>query len=225
MNLLAPILRALFRSWRLDATLPDGSEMPARAYPFAGNLFALSERDAIALSGVIVDRGFTVLAAHGRDGAFASAALRAIGCRVVRGAAGRGGASALRRLAAIFTGSDSPGGIVVDGPLGPEGRPKPGILWCARETGRGIVPLGAAARPALVFRRSWSGVYLPMPFARIRVVCGETLRVPAGASEADLPPLAAELERRMRAAREAAAARLSGARRRRRTPVAAREGA
>ena len=225
MNLVSPLLRTLFRSWRIDATLPDGSEMPARSYAFDGKLFALSERDAIALAGVIVDRGFSVLAAHGRDGALASAALRAIGCRVVRGSAGRGGAAALRRLGAIFGESDAPGGIVVDGPLGPPDRPKPGILWWARETGRGIVPLGAASRPALVFRRSWSGVYLPPPFARIRVVVAETLRVPPHAADAELPSLGAELGRRMRAAREAAIARLAGARRPREVPLAARGGA
>ena len=213
MSALSAVLRVLFRSWRIDALLPDGSEMPARAYPFPGKLFALAERDAIALAGIIVDEGFTALAARGRDGDRAAAALEAIGCRVVRGASGRGGAPALRRLAEIFESSDSPGGIVVDGPLGPPGVPKPGILWCARETGRGIVPLGAAARPRIVFRRSWSEIYVPMPGARISVVCGETLFVPRGTPDTELPALSDELARRLAAARSLAGASLAARRR------------
>lgn len=197
MSVLGAVLRLLFRSWKIDALLPDGTQMPAREYPFAGRLFALPERDAIALAGIIVDRGFTALAAPGRDGDRAAAALRAIGCRVVRGATRRGGAPALRRLAAVFRDSDSPGGIVVDGPLGPSGVPKPGILWLARETGRGIVPLGTAARPTVVFRRTWSRLHVPLPGSSIAVVCGETLFVPRETPDAGLSALADELGRRL----------------------------
>jgi lysophospholipid acyltransferase (LPLAT)-like uncharacterized protein len=217
------VLRLLFRSWRIDARLPDGSEMPAREYPFAGKLFALPEGDAIALAGIIVDRGFTALAAPGRDGDRAAAALRAIGCRVVRGATRRGGAPALRRLAAIFRESDSPGGIVVDGPLGPAGEPKPGIVWLARETGRGIVPLGTAARPTVVFRRTWSRLHVPLPAARIAVVCGETLFVPRETGDAGITELTEELGRRLSAAARDAAAFLSSRRRERAAPPAVEE--
>jgi lysophospholipid acyltransferase (LPLAT)-like uncharacterized protein len=186
--------------------------MPAREFPFDGWLFALPERDAIALAGIIVGRGFTVLAAPGRDGNLAAAALRAIGCRVVRGAARRGGATALRRLAAIFRDSDSPGGIVVDGPLGPPGVPKPGILWLARETGRGIVPLGAAARPTFVFRRTWSRLHVPLPGSRIAVVRGETLFVPRDTADDGLSAFADELGRRLADAAGRARASLSSRR-------------
>lgn len=197
-------LRAVFRTWSIEAELPDGARMPARDYPFPGHLFALCERDAIALAGIIVDRAFTVLAARGRDGDLAAAALAAIGCRVVRGATRRGGASALRRLAAEFAAGDAPGGIVVDGPLGPDAAAQPGILWCARATGRPVVPLGVAVAGKIVFRRSWSKIALPLPFARIAVVCGESLRVPADTPDGDLAALAAELSRRLLGARRRA---------------------
>lgn len=196
----ARAFRALAATWRLDGILPDGSRIPAVEYPFGRQIFAVCERDAIALSALMVGRGFTVLAAFGRDGDLASALLEGIGCRVVRGAARRGGARALRRLVAALSESDKPAGIVVDGPLGPAGVPKAGALFCARETGRPIVPLGVAARGKIEFRASWSRIYLPLPGARIVIVCGETIAVPAEATRAGIDRTRAELEARLAAA-------------------------
>lgn len=193
--------RCLFSTWSLRGRLPDGTEISPRDYPFGRQIFALCERDAFALAAVIVDRGFTVLAAFGRDGDFASATLEGIGCRVVRGAAGRGGVRALRRLLSEIRAAETPVGIVVDGPLGPTARPKKGILVCARESGRPIVPLGAAARVRFEIRRSWSGIYFPAPFTALRVVAGESMFVPREARAAQLELLAAELGRRLVAAR------------------------
>ena len=203
-RLAGSAFRALAATWTLDAVLPDGARISAASYPFDRQIFAVCERDAIALSAMMIGRGFTVLAAFGRDGDLASMFLEGIGCRVVRGAARRGGARALRQLVASLTASDRPAGIVVDGPLGPAGKPKPGALFCARETGRPIVPLGVAARGRISFPGSWSGIYLPLPGTRIVIVCGDALDVPAGAPRREIDRLAAELERRLAAAREAA---------------------
>ena len=204
--------RALAATWTLDALLPDGTRIPAAAYPFARQIFAVCERDAIALSALMAGRGFTVLAAHGRDGDLAAMLLEGIGCRVVRGAARRGGARALRRLVAALAVSDRPAGIVVDGPLGPPEVPKPGVLFCARETGRPVVPLGVAARRKVVFARSWSGIYLPLPGARIVIACGESLDVPAGTPRAGMDRRTAELALRLTGARAAAIRELAAAR-------------
>jgi hypothetical protein len=199
---LGGLARLLFSTWKIRGRLPDGTAIAARDYPFGAQIFALSERDAFALAGVIVDRGFTVLAAFGRDGDLASAALEGIGCRMVRGAERRGGARALRDMIRGLRGSASPLAIVVDGPLGPADEPKPGILLCARESGRPIVPLGAAARRSLLFRKAWSRIYVPLPFATITVVAGESLFVDSNATAGDFERLAAELASRIRRARK-----------------------
>jgi len=198
---LGLLARLFFSTWRIHLRLPDGTVIPARAYPFGRQIFALSERDAFPLAGVIVDKGFTALAALGRDGELASAALEGIGCRVVRGASRREGARALRDMMRGLAGSETPLAIVVDGPLGPPDEPKPGIFLCARESGRPIVPLGAAARRSVVFGKAWSKVYVPLPFATISVVVGESLRVPAGTGSADFGRLASVLAGRLRRAR------------------------
>jgi lysophospholipid acyltransferase (LPLAT)-like uncharacterized protein len=193
--------RLVFSTWRIHGRLPDGTEIPARAYPFGRQIFALSERDAFPLAGVIVDKGFTALAAFGRDGGLASAALEGIGCRVVRGARRRGGARALREMIRDLAGSEAPLAIVVDGPLGPPDEPKPGIFLCARESGRPIVPLGAAARRSVVFEKAWSKIYAPLPFATITIVVGESLFVPPEMRSSDFGRLAPVLAERLRRAR------------------------
>ncbi|HWC65480.1 MAG TPA: hypothetical protein VG777_05310, partial [Thermoanaerobaculia bacterium] len=108
---------------------------------------------------------------------------------------------ALRRLVAALSESDRPAGIVVDGPLGPPGVPKPGVLFCARETGRPIVPLGVAARGKIEFRASWSRIYLPLPGARIVIACGETVAVSSDETRGGMDRLGAELEARLASAR------------------------
>jgi len=207
---LGGLARLLFSTWKIHGRLPDGTAIAARDYPFGAQIFALSERDAFALAGVIVDKGFTVLAAFGRDGDLASAALEGIGCRMVRGAERRGGARALRSMIRGLRGSALPLAIVVDGPLGPADEPKPGIFLCARESGRPIVPLGAAARRSLMFRMAWSRIYVPLPFATITVVVGESLFVDSNASARDFGRLAIELASRLRRAREDAVEWSSG---------------
>jgi hypothetical protein len=70
--------------------------------------------------------------------------------------------------------------------------------------------VGAAARRALVLERSWSKLWLPLPFSRVVVVVGEPLAVPAGVDRPDRAHLAGELtvrlaEVRRRALEEVAA--------------------
>lgn len=169
---VARCYRAYFATLR-TRLLPDGRVVPPREYPYGREIFALCERDALAVGGILAGREFSVLVAHGRDGDRASAVLAELGCRVVRGSSRQGGTEALRALVPILKRSNAPLGLVVDGPLGPAGRAKPGAAVCAVETGRPLRALGAAARHAFVFPGTWSGIYLPLPFTRVAIVLNE----------------------------------------------------
>ena len=205
-GLLGGLARAVFSTWKIRARLSDRSELAASEYPFAPEIFAVCERDAFALAGTIVGRGVTVLVANGRDGDLATRALEGIGCRVVRGSHGRGGVHALRSLIRDMEHSVSPAAIVVDGPLGPVGEPKAGVFLCARESGRPIIPVGAAARRPLVLRKAWSRLYIPPPMSMVSIVAGEPLRVAPDTATKVFPELAAELRRRLAKARSDAVA-------------------
>ena len=194
---LGRLYGALHRTLRVEGLLPDGSRVTPATYPFGREVFALCERDAFALGGIGGRARFTTLIAPGRDGDWATEAVEAFGCRVVRGATKRGGVPALAHLLRGLPGDDGPLALVVDGPLGPSGVAKGGAVVCAVRTGRPLRPVGAAARRVLVIRRSWSKIWIPLPFSRVVVVVGEPLPVPADLDRAGRERLAAELTARL----------------------------
>ena len=147
---------------------------------------------------------FTVLVARGRDGDWETAAVEEIGGKVVRGAFRRGGAAAYASLRRALAAGDGPVGLVVDGPVGPEGEAREGAVACAAATGRPLRPVAAAARRAIVFDRSWSHIWVPLPFTRVVVACGAPMPVSEGADRAERRLLTAELSRRIAAARTTA---------------------
>jgi len=120
-------------------------------------------------------RAVRVLASRSRDGELVARWVTRFGLSVVRGSSSRGGAEALRSLAAsVRAGQDV--AVVPDGPLGPPERVQAGIVVLAAATGAPIVPLAFAARPA---RRlaSWDRFQVPLPFARAAVVFGAAATV------------------------------------------------
>ncbi len=200
-RVLGRLYGALHATLRVEGFLPDGLRVTPAAYPFGREIFAFCERDAFALGGILGNARFTTLIAPGRDGDWATEAVKSLGGRVVRGATERGGAQALSQLLRNLPGDSGPLALVVDGPLGPAGVAKGGAVVCAARTGRPLRPVAAAARRALVVTRSWSKIWLPLPFSRVVVVVGEPLPVPAGLDRPGRERLAGELTVRLAEAR------------------------
>jgi len=201
VRLLARGYALLFRSLRLESVVEDLPVTHPRDYSFPSELFALSERDVFGLAGILARARFTVLVARGRDGDWATTALEEIGGKVVRGAFRRGGASAYAALRRALAEGGGPVGLVVDGPVGPEGEAREGAVACAAATGRPLRPVAAAARRAIVLRSSWSRLWIPLPFTRVVVACGAPMPVPQGVDREERRLLTAELSRRIALAR------------------------
>jgi lysophospholipid acyltransferase (LPLAT)-like uncharacterized protein len=89
---------------------------------------------------------------------------------------GTGNASAA--LKAILRGlsKDKDLVIAVDGPHGPSEKVRPGAFWLARITGRPLIAIGVAARPAIRFPR-WDRHLIPFPKARMAIVLGKPFHV------------------------------------------------
>jgi len=87
-----------------------------------------------------------VLASRSRDGEMVARWVQRFGLAVVRGSSSRGGAAALRALAAaVQAGEDV--AVVPDGPRGPAERLQPGVVALAALTGAPIVPFGSPRIP------------------------------------------------------------------------------
>ncbi len=154
-------------------------------------------------------RGAIVMASRSRDGDFVSALLRRLGFHVARGSDLRGGAAALDEMIAFVRSGRGSAALTCDGPRGPNGAVKPGVLVLARDTGRPLVPCALWASRRLELS-NWDRTLVPLPFGRIALCFGAPIDVPAGARPSELRRLRTELERRMEAllaeAREAAEA-------------------
>ena len=87
------------------------------------------------------------------------------GAHVVRGSGSYTGVRAVRGVhQAIVKEGISPG-ITPDGPRGPRFKFKPGAIFTAQITGKAVVPIAYAAKPAWMLR-TWDKFVIPSPFAQ-----------------------------------------------------------
>jgi lysophospholipid acyltransferase (LPLAT)-like uncharacterized protein len=126
------------------------------------------------------------------DGDRIAKIVERLGWRTARGSSSRGGVRALLSLVREVR-KGKIGAHIVDGPRGPAGVIKPGLMMLAQRSGAPILPVYASAR--LRFEApSWDRIQIPLPFAHIHLRIGEPVRVPADFSKEQVAKLCAELE-------------------------------
>jgi len=140
------------------------------------------------------------------DGQAPSMLAALYGAHVVRGSGSYTGMRAVRGVyQAIVKEGISPG-ITPDGPRGPRFRFKPGAIFTAQISGKAVVPLAYAAKPAWVLK-TWDKFVIPPPFARVSIAVGEPYFPPQKLDDEQMEAAERELERRMlETYRQAAAA-------------------
>lgn len=203
----AAVVRRWARTLRITCTLWDGRRIEVDDPWIAGRLFAVAERDLLALLPLKADREWVTTIAIGRDGDRAASVAAHLNAHVVRGAAGRNGLSAMASMVRLCA-TTRPAFLSVDGPLGPAGVAKPGIVSLGARCGRDVVPVAAAARWSFRFPGTWSGIYLPLPFSRVCVEAGEPLPVSGATNRQQRAQAAAVLTARLAEARALALARV-----------------
>jgi len=158
-------------------------------------LGALLHRDFLIAAAFYRDQGVHVGVSRSRDGDLVDGVLARLGYGAsARGSSSRGGAASQRALLERLEGGGS-AAVVVDGPRGPAGTPKPGVVQLASRSKRPIQPVSFVARPAWHFG-SWDRACLPLPFARIECRYAEPLAINASpAADEVLEELARRLHR------------------------------
>ena len=165
---------------------------PAAARRAAGlpTIFAMLHGHLGLFAGAHIGEEITGLVSRSRDGQLAAEVLTRLGYGVVRGSSSRGGSAGLRGLLRVL----SAGGqvaVTVDGPRGPSGAVAPGVVALARLAEAAVVPIRAAAWPA-VRLPTWDAAVVPVPGARVTLRYGQPVGG-AGEPEALLRYLSAAL--------------------------------
>jgi hypothetical protein len=130
------------------------------------------------------------------DGEIIAGVAERTGWRTVRGSSSTDGAKALKAMIENLN-RYGLAGHILDGPKGPAGRVKAGVIRLALSTHAAIVPFYTTADRAWYFN-SWDTFMLPKPFSRVTLRFGDMINLPAPDHKDDFEARRIELETIMR---------------------------
>ncbi|MGH8221726.1 MAG: lysophospholipid acyltransferase family protein [Woeseiaceae bacterium] len=180
MPLLLALIKLLFRSYRVEAII--GSEVAERLIRTGTVCAPCHWHQHLVLGNMLLRSwlcrglraGFLISASV--DGDVPARIAKSWGAEVTRGSANNTGALVLRDMHALFRRGVSVVSVP-DGPNGPKGVFKAGVVLMARIAGVPLVPIACAADRAWYLKR-WDDFMIPRPFARVVLAIGEPVSVP-----------------------------------------------
>jgi lysophospholipid acyltransferase (LPLAT)-like uncharacterized protein len=129
-------------------------------------------------------RKVAVLVSRSRDGELITGVIERLGFVVGRGSSSRGASEGVSELLR-WAGRGHPLAITPDGPRGPAGEVKAGLVSLASRTGFPVIPVATAASASWVLP-SWDGFRVPMPLSRVVAGYGPAIRVPPGLGQEEV---------------------------------------
>lgn len=124
-----------------------------------------------------------LMISQSKDGDIIANIAEKTGWHTIRGSSSRDGNRALKEMI-DYVKIAGFAGHVVDGPRGPAGVVKAGVVKLAQATGACVVPFYITSDRAWYFN-SWDRFMLPKPFARVTLRFGEMLDLRSGENEED----------------------------------------
>ncbi|HTZ40987.1 MAG TPA: lysophospholipid acyltransferase family protein [Syntrophales bacterium] len=124
-----------------------------------------------------------LMISQSKDGDIVARIAEKSGWHAVRGSSSRDGRRALKEMIGQLKIAGL-GAHVVDGPKGPAGIIKAGVVSLARAAGAVVVPVYISSDRAWYFN-SWDRFMLPKPFARVTMRFGDMLDLTAGDTDED----------------------------------------
>lgn len=117
----------------------------------------------------------SIMISQSQDGELIAGIAKKCGWFPVRGSSSKGGGQALKMLIEKLR-ETGLAAHIVDGPRGPAGKVKDGVIRLAQATGAVIVPFYASADRAWYFN-SWDRFFVPKPFARVTLSFGNMIKL------------------------------------------------
>jgi hypothetical protein len=133
-----------------------------------------------------------IMISQSKDGELATRLARRFGFVPVRGSSSKGGTSALLAITEAL--KTNPAVIhIVDGPRGPKGIVKPGLVSIAGVSGAVVLPLIVSAKKAWRLG-SWDRFLIPKPFSEVTIEWGRPFVVPHDSDSESHEELRCEIE-------------------------------
>ena len=142
------------------------------------------------------EKTHAVIVSPSQDGEYVAKVCKQFGLITCRGSSSREGQKALRQMIRIMK-SGVPGAITVDGPKGPAGIVKEGIIELARLSGAPIVPLNVTISQYFEFKKSWDRFRLPKPFTKVTIYYGKPILITREIERDQFPELTKQIADKM----------------------------
>jgi len=114
-----------------------------------------------------------IMISQSRDGGLIAGVAKKAGWHTLRGSSSKGGKKAMGAMIEHLT-THRFGAHILDGPTGPIGKVKAGVIKMARETDALVVPFYVHADHAWFFN-SWDRFMLPKPFSKVTLIFGDEM--------------------------------------------------
>ncbi len=118
-----------------------------------------------------------LMISRSKDGDLISGVANRTGWHTPRGSSSRGGKQAMEAMIDHLK-TYGFGAHILDGPQGPMGRVKAGVIKMALEADAVVIPFYTSAEHAWFFN-SWDRFMLPKPFSRVFITFGQEIRLEA----------------------------------------------
>lgn len=123
----------------------------------------------------------SLMISQSADGQLIANVANFSGWHTVRGSSSKGGGIALAKMIEKLK-ETGLAAHILDGPKGPAGIVKRGVMQMAMEAGAMIVPVYAETDSKWIFN-SWDRFFVPKPFARLTIRYGDMVTPPAPATD------------------------------------------
>lgn len=167
----------LFYSWTLRLKIENDKEW--MDYRRKGGVVLLCTWHQQFFSAILPFKNYktfnpSIMISQSRDGEIvANIALRS-GWNPVRGSSSKAGTEALKKMITNLK-EKKLAAHIVDGPKGPSGIVKPGVIRLAHAANAVIVPFSVSAEKAWYFN-SWDKFLLPKPFSKVFLRFGKMIK-------------------------------------------------
>jgi len=138
----------------------------------------------------------SAMISQSRDGDIIAGVASLLNFRPVRGSSSRGGKEALADMIADLA-ENQVAVHALDGPRGPRGVVKPGLIVMAQSTGVPIVPVYISVDRAWVLN-SWDRTLIPKPFSTVTVRWDKPISVPEHLNEEAFESTRKQIEQHMK---------------------------